>query len=184
MKASLDLFNHATKADVKKETGADTSHFAKNTDLANLNFDVDKLDSDKLKNVPTNLNNLKSKVDRLGTGKLENIPVDFSKLSNGVKNDVVKRTGYNELVKKVNNITTTDTKNLVKKAHYNTKINETGNKISDHDHARYVTSQEFNKLISESFTARLKQANLAIKTDIPDITDFVDDLDDPDKKLK
>ena len=168
-KASLDLFNYATKADVKKETGADTSHFAKNTDLANLNFDVDKLDSDKLKNVPTNLNNLKSKVDRLGTGKLEKIPVDFSKLSNGVKNDVVKRTGYNE---------------LVKKAHYNTKINETGNKISDHDHARYVTSQEFNKLISESFTARLKQANLAIKTDIPDITDFVDDLDDPDKKLK
>ena len=136
MKAELDLFNYATKVNVKNETGADTSHFAKKTDLANLNSDVNKLDSDKLKNLPTNLNNLKSKVDRLGTGKLENTLVDFSKLSNGVKNDVVKKTEYNELVNNINNISTTDTKNLVKKARCNTKTKEIGNKISDHDHAR------------------------------------------------
>ena len=37
----------------------------KKTDLANLKSDVDKLDIDKLKNVPTNLSNLKSKVDQL-----------------------------------------------------------------------------------------------------------------------
>ena len=45
----------------------------KKTDLANLKSDVDKLDIDKLKNVPTNLNNLKSKVDKLDVEKL--VPV-------------------------------------------------------------------------------------------------------------
>ena len=37
----------------------------KKTDLANLKSDVDKLDIDKLKNVPNNLSYLKSKVDEL-----------------------------------------------------------------------------------------------------------------------
>ena len=46
---------------------------------------------DKLKNVPTNLSNLKSKVDILDVDKLLLVPVDLSKLSDGVKNDVVKK---------------------------------------------------------------------------------------------
>ena len=65
--------------------------------------------------MPSGLSSLKSKVDKLGIGKLETTPVDLSKLSNAVKNDVVKKTKYNELVKKVNNINTTSTSNLVKK---------------------------------------------------------------------
>ena len=49
----------------------------KKTDLDILKSDVDKLDIDKLKNVPRNLNDLKS--------KLVTVPVDFSKLSDAVK---------------------------------------------------------------------------------------------------
>ena len=37
----------------------------KKVNLANLKSIVDKLDIDKLKNVPTNLSNLKSKVDKV-----------------------------------------------------------------------------------------------------------------------
>ena len=48
-------------------------------------------------------------------GKLETNPVDLSKLSDVVKNEVVKKSEYNELIKKVNAIQTTDTSNLVKK---------------------------------------------------------------------
>ena len=48
--------------------------------------------------------------------------VDLSKLSDAVKNEVVKKTVYDQLVKKVNAIETNDTSNLVKKAGYNTKI--------------------------------------------------------------
>ena len=61
MKVELDLSNYATKLDLKNATGVDTSRFAKKTDLANLNSNSDKLDIDKLKNVPTNLSNLKNK---------------------------------------------------------------------------------------------------------------------------
>ena len=49
MKGELDLPNYATKADLKKATGVDTSDFPKRTDLANLKSDVDKLDIDKFK---------------------------------------------------------------------------------------------------------------------------------------
>ena len=50
-----------TKADLKNTTGADTSKFAEKVDLANLKSDVNKLEIDKLKNVPTNFSNLKSR---------------------------------------------------------------------------------------------------------------------------
>ena len=57
--------------------------------------------------------------------------------------------------------------NLVKKTDYNTKIWELENKITtDHDHDKYITTQEFNRLTSENVTARLRQANLARKKDI------------------
>ena len=84
--------NYAIKTDLKKTTEFDTSSFAKKTDLANLKSYVDKLDIGKLKNIPTNLSNLKSKVDKLDVDKL--VPVDLSKLSDLVKNDVVKKDVY------------------------------------------------------------------------------------------
>ena len=60
------------KADLKNETGVDTSDFAKKTDLDNSKSDIHKCCIDKLKNVQSNLINLKSKVDQLDIGKLEN----------------------------------------------------------------------------------------------------------------
>ena len=93
-KVELDLSNHATKVDLKNATDIDISDFAKETDLAHLKSDVDKLDIHKMKNVPRGLSNLKSKVGKLGIGKLETTPVDISKLSNVVKNDGVKKTEY------------------------------------------------------------------------------------------
>ena len=49
--------------------------FAKKTDLSNLESDLDKLDIDKFKNIPSNLSNLKSKVDKIDVDKLVPIPV-------------------------------------------------------------------------------------------------------------
>ena len=37
---------------------------------------------------------------------------------------------------------------------------------TDHDHDKYITTQEFNKLTSDNFNARIAQANLASKNDI------------------
>ena len=69
IKIKIDLTNYATKKDIKNITHVNTSNFALKTNLANLKTEVDKLDIDKL--VP--------------------IPNDLSKLSNPVKNEVVKK---------------------------------------------------------------------------------------------
>ena len=114
-KVELDLSNYATKADLKNTTEVDRSNSARKTDLASLKFYVDKLYIDKLKNLPSNLSNLKSKVDKLDIDKLVPVSVDLSKLIDVVKNHVIKKTEYNELVKKVNNINTTGTTDLDKK---------------------------------------------------------------------
>ena len=126
----VDLSNYATKSDIKKISHVDTSSFALKAKLANLKTEVDKLDIDKL--VP--------------------VPVDLSKLSDVVKNDVVKKDVYDKLVTKVNNIDTSgfvlktkhdtdkselenkipDTSGLVKKTGYNTEVTEIEGKIPDY----------------------------------------------------
>ena len=94
VKVELNLFDYATKADLKNATGVDASSFAKKIDLANLKSDVDILDIDKLKDVPSGLSSLKSKVDELDVDKLVPVPIDLSKLINEVKNVAVKRDVY------------------------------------------------------------------------------------------
>ena len=63
----------------------------------------------------SNLASLKTEVDQLDVEKLVPVRNDLAKLSNVVKNDVVKNTVYDKLVAKVNNI---DTTNFVKKTKY------------------------------------------------------------------
>ena len=75
--------------------------FAKKDDLANLKSEVDKLDIDKLENLPSCLNSLKSKVDKLNVYKLAPVPTDLSQLSDVVKNEAAKNDLYDELVKNV-----------------------------------------------------------------------------------
>ena len=67
--------------------------------------------------------------------------------------------------------------NLVKKSDYNTKVNETEEKITAHDHDKYITTPEFNKLTTEDFAARLARENLVTKSD------FNDKLKNLNKKL-
>ena len=82
-------------------TGVDSSKFAKKVDLANLKSNADKLDTDKLKNVPSNVSNLKSKVYELDVDKFEPVPVDLSKLSDVAWDDVVKKDVYNAKIKNI-----------------------------------------------------------------------------------
>ena len=63
-----------------------------------MKSDVDKFNIDKLKNVPNNLNNLQA--DQLDIKKLEATLVNLSELSNVVKNNAIKNSEYDELVKK------------------------------------------------------------------------------------
>ena len=65
----VDLSNYATKADIKNITHVDTLSFA----------------------LKTNLDNLKTAVDKLDIYKLAPVPVDLTKLSDAVKDDIVKK---------------------------------------------------------------------------------------------
>ena len=82
------MSNYATKDDLKNITHVDVSSYATKTNLAALKSEVDKIDVDKLKTTPANL-------------------------SNGVKNDVVKKTGYNTKVTSIENQIAGVTKNTI-----------------------------------------------------------------------
>ena len=119
----IDLSNYATKADIKNITHVDTSNFALKTNLSNLKTEVDKLDIDKLKSLPNNLSILKTKVDKLDIEKLLPLPADLSKLSNALKNEVVKKTEYDAKIKNIEG-KIPDISNLATKSNLNTKISE------------------------------------------------------------
>ena len=89
IKVELDSANYATKDDVKSITHVDVSSYASKTNFAALK--VDKIDVDKLKT----------------------IPVDLAKLSNLIKNDVVKKTDYNTQVTSIENQIAGVTKNTL-----------------------------------------------------------------------
>ena len=72
------------------------------------------------------LASLKIEVDKLDFNKLAQVPVDLGKLSDVVKNDVVKKAVYDKLAAKWNN---TDTSGFVLKTKYKTDKTELDNKI-------------------------------------------------------
>ena len=125
----VDLSNYATKADLKNISHIDVSSYALKSNLASLKTKVDKLDIDKLTPAPG----------------------DLAKISNVVKNDVVKKTEYNKLVNKVNGI---DTTNFVSRTKYEKdgsdfedKINKIDKKIPDV--IGLVKKTDFNAKITE-----------------------------------
>ena len=52
------------------------------------------------------------------------------------------------------------------KTDYDAKISEIEKKDTDHDHDKYITTSEFNKLTTEHFKARLAQVNLVTNIDL------------------
>ena len=131
----VDLSDYETKTDLKNISHIDVSSYTLKSNLASQKTEVDKLDIDKLTSVP----------------------IDLAKLSNVVKNGVIKKTEYEKLVNKVNSIDNTnfvsrtkyekdgsdfqdkidkiekkipDVSNLVKKTDFNTKITKVEGEIS------------------------------------------------------
>ena len=118
----LNLSNYVTKTDLKNITHVDTSGFALKTNLASLNTEIDKLD----------------------IKKLVSVPVDLSKLSDAVKNKVVKNAVYDKLAAKVNNI---DTCGFILKTNYNADKLELGKKIPDM--SNFLKKSDYNAKVNE-----------------------------------
>ena len=103
VKVELDLTNYATKTDLKIVTHVDVSSYASKTNLSALKNEVDKIDVEKLKTVPD----------------------DLAKLSNVVKNEVVKKTDFSADNYVTRTKFSTDTNSL------DDKIDKVDNKIPD-----------------------------------------------------
>ena len=126
IKVKLDLVNYLVRFSYLKNIAhADVSSFASKTNLASLKTEVDKIDTDKLKTVPA----------------------DLAKLSNVVKNDVVKKTDDNAKITSIEGqiagvtknttdnlndikkLKAVDTNNFVLKTKFSADINTLDDKI-------------------------------------------------------
>ena len=153
IKVKIGLPNDATKTDLKNVTHVDTSSFALKTNLADLKTEVDKLDIDKLAPVP----------------------VDLSKLSDVVKNDVVKKTVYDKLVAKIDNI---DTSDFVLKTKHQTDKTELENKIPDvTDFVKKTKLTELGNKIADISNVVTKTALTTVENKIPDVSSLVKKTD-------
>ena len=163
IKVELDLSNYATKDDVKNITHVDVSSYGTKTILAALKREVDKIGIDKLKTVSD----------------------DLAKLSNVVKNEVVKKTGYNTLKNKVDAI---DTSKFVSRNKFTTDANSLDDKIDKvekkiPDISGLATKSSVTRLITEQegYTDKVKNkipdiSGLASKTELTAVENKIPDI--------
>ena len=163
IKIKLDLSNYATKKYIKDITHVDTSSYTLKINLANLKTEVDKIDTDKLKTVPD----------------------DLAKLSNVVKNDVVKKADYNTLKNKVDAI---DTSVFVTRTKFVTDTNALDDKIDKiekkiPDIRGLATKSSVTRLITEQedYTDTVKKkipdiSGLASKTELTTVENKIPDV--------
>ena len=140
-KVELALSNYATKKDIKDITHIDAGGFASKTNLTALKTEVDKIDADKLKTVPN----------------------DLAKLSNILKNDVVKKNDYNT---KISNIETQIT--LVNKNALDNLADIKVLKTKTVDTSNFVTRTKFS-----TDTNALDEKIDKVDEKVPDVTSFV-----------
>ena len=106
---------------------------------------------DKIKNIEDkipDITNLATKTSL--NAKTNQVKGEIPSITN-----LATKAAYNAVENKILSVS-----NLVKKTDCNLKINEIGKKIIDLNHDKYIATPEFNKLASENFVARLKEANL------------------------
>ena len=185
IKVELDLSNYATKDDVKNKTHVDVCSYATKTNLAALKTEVDKTDIVKLKTVSD----------------------DLAKLSNVVKNEVVKKTDFsadnyvtrtkfstdtNSLDDKIDKVDKKipDVSGLATKRNVTTLVNNLNNKIDNlkiNDHAKkasltnYILTSTFNTKSTE-LENKIKDADIIAKSAVTKANSTKSNLNDYAKK--
>ena len=185
IKVELDLTNYATKTDLKNITHTDVSSFASKTNLAALKTEVDKIDVDKLKTVPD----------------------DLAKLSNVVKNEVVKKTDFSadnyvtrtkfstdtnalddkidKVDKKIPNVSNLATKTSV--TILVRDLDDTIDKLKINDYAKktsltsYMLTSDFNTKSTE-LENKIKDADIIAKSAVTKANSIKSNLNDYAKK--
>ena len=173
VKVELDLTNYATKADLKNITHVDVSSFASKSNLAALKTEVDKIDTDKLKTVPT----------------------DLAKLTNAIENDVVKKTDYNTKVTSIEAQMAEFTNSFVTRTKFSADTNALDDKIDGVEKKipdisglatktslnSYLQTSTFNSKVTE-VESKIKNADIIAKSAVTKANSIKSDLNDYAKK--
>ena len=150
----LSKLSNVVKNDVKKtvydKLVAKVNNFDTNDFVLKTNYDAGKTGLEK--KIPDTSGFVKKTDYNTKTTELENKISDISNLA--------ANTALTTVENKIPSIS-----NLVKKADYNTKVTEIENKLNNHNHDKYIDTQEFNKLTADVFNARLEQPKLITKTE-------------------
>ena len=171
VKVELDLSNYATKTDLNNITHVDVSSFASKTNLTALKTEVDKIDIDKLKTVPD----------------------DLAKLTNVVKNEVVKKTDFsvdtyvtrtkfstdtNTLDDKIDKVEKKipDISGLATRSNVTTLVNNLNNKI-DNLKNNYTLTSTFNTKSAE-LESKIKDVDIIAKSAVTKANSIKSDLND------
>ena len=185
IKVELDLSNYVTKDDVKNITHVDVSSYATKTNLAALKTEVVKIDTDKLKTVPD----------------------DLAKLSNVVKNGVVKKTDFsadtyvtrtkfstdtNALDDKIDKVEKKipDISSLETKRNVTTLVNNLNDRIDNLNIKKYVKKTTLsNYMLTSDFNtksteleSKIKDADIIAKSAVTKANSIKSDLNDYAKK--
>ena len=181
IKLELDLTNYATKVDLKNITHTHVSSFASKTNLSALKTEVDKIDVDKLKTVPG----------------------DLAKLSNVVKNEVVKKTDFSaddyvkktkfsgdinslddkidKVEKKIPDVSSLETKRNVTTLVKNLDNRIDGLKIKEYAKktilSNYMLTSDFNAKSTE-LENKIKDADIIAKSEVTKANSIKSNLND------
>ena len=132
-----------------------------------------------------NLANLKTEVDKIDIAKLTPASYDSAKLSNVVKNYVVKKTEYGKLVTKVDNIDTTGsvfkTKYDTDKANLQKKISDTEKKFPNT--SNFAKKADLNAIITEKENKTRSISGLVTKSAITAVENKIKNVSNLVKKI-
>ena len=105
--------------------------------------------------------------------KLKTVPIDLAKLSNVVKNDVIKKTEYNKLVTKIDNI---DTTNFASRTNYEKDGTDFEDQIDKID-KKIPDVTNLVKKIPDVISLATKSALTVVENKIPDVSNLVKKTD-------
>ena len=94
----------------------------------------------------SNLALLKTEVDKIDTDKLKTVPDDLAKLSNVVKNDVVKKVDYDKKIRELSD-DIPDVSNLASKSSITTLVKDIQDKIDKIDTSTLASKASLNNYI-------------------------------------
>ena len=185
IKVELDLTNYAAKTDLKNITHTDVSSFASKTNLTAFKTEVDIIDVNKLKTVPDDLAKLSNVVKNEVVKKIDFRADDYVKKTkfSGDINSLDNKT--DKVEKKIPDVSSLETKRNVTTLVKNLDNRIDGLKIKEYAKKtilnNFMLTSDFNSKSTE-LENKIKYADIIAKSAVTKANSIKSDLNDYAKK--